>query len=335
MKKSLCLTGYGKNLKKNLQFLVTEIPTPNKNDVLIQIKAAGLNPVDYKMIYGRTKLIFNPQKPFAIGFDLAGIIIGKGEDVNDFKLGDEVYSKVPWDQIGTIATHIVVRSNMVGLKPKNLSFIQAAGIPLVGCTVVESMEIAKIKKGDKILIQGGSGGIGTFAIQYAKYLGAEVYSTTSTGNVELVKSLGADVVIDYKNENYKKVLSDMDVVYDTVGGKYTRQAYSVTKKGGKIIAIVGHYDTETLKVLGISKILIQLNKIKGFYILFRANLKKITFKHVFSYPNQKTLNFITQLIEEKEIIAVNDRVFPFEDAIEAISYLKSNRAKGKVIIEIH
>jgi NADPH:quinone reductase-like Zn-dependent oxidoreductase len=330
--KALCILSYGKNLKKRLAFRELKIDTLNADDLLIEIHAAALNPIDYKFVHGAVRLVHRPKRPFAIGFDLAGIVTAVGHAVRDFNIGDEVYSKVPWSQMGTIATHLVVNAHNVALKPKNLSFNEAAGIPLVGCTVLESFRIGEIKKGTRLLILGGSGGIGTFAIQYAKYLGAFVYTTTSTENIELVKKLGADVVVDYKKQDYRTQLKEVDIVYDTLGGTYTEGAIKVTKARGKIISIAGHYDNETLLKIEIPIILRWLNGIKGVFLMHQMRKKSIYYKHVWSYPNQKILKEVTELIEGEHIIAVNDREYLFEEAIDALCYLEQNRAKGKVII---
>ncbi|MFD1552497.1 NADP-dependent oxidoreductase [Putridiphycobacter roseus] len=332
--KALFLTRYGLSINKNVKFFEREIDDPKRDEVRIETYAAGLNPIDQKIIFGLALIIMKPKRPFPLGFDLAGIVVKKGDAVTDLNIGDKVYSKVPWDQMGTISEQILVRANMVALKPKNTTFAAAAGLPLVACTVLDSFQVANIKKGSKILIHAGSGGIGTFAIQYAKYLGAYVYTTTSTKNVALVKSLGADVVIDYKKQDYRKIVKDLDVVYDTLGRKYTRQALSVIKKGGKIISIAGHHDDATLKKVGISKFFRILFQIKGSILMYRMKRKGVFYKHVWSYPNKKKLNYIRVLIESEKIKPVNDKEFPFEKAAEALAYLRTNRAKGKVTIKI-
>lgn len=332
--KALFLTRYGFNIRKNVKFLEKEITKPDSDDLLIKVFSSGLNPVDYKIIHGLALLIMRPKRPFSLGFDLSGIVIDKGNEVTDFEIGDEVYSKVPWDQMGTISEEILVRSNMTALKPKNITFAEAAGLPLVGCTVLDSFEVAKVVKGTKILIHAGSGGIGTFAIQYAKFLGAFVYTTTSTENVDWVKALGADVVIDYKKQDYRKIIKNVDVVYDTLGGKYTRQGIGVVKVGGKIISIAGHHDDATLKKVGVAKFFRILFQLKGSLLMYKMKRKNVFYKHVWSYPNKKSLDYISTLIEKGEIKPVNDKAFPFEKSVEALNYLKTNRAKGKVTITI-
>lgn len=331
--KALCLTRYGKNIRQNVKILDIDEKKPGPKDLLIEIRAAGLNPVDFKMVHGAARMIFSPKRPYPLGFDLSGVVIGLGTEVTDFKIGDEVYSKVPWEQMGTVAKFGVVQADMVALKPSNISFPEAAGVPLVGCTVIESFEIGKVKQGTRILIHAGSGGIGTFAIQYAKYLGAYVYTTTSTKNVEWMKALGADCVIDYKTEDYRTIVKDIDVVYDTLGGKHLREAISVVKKGGAIISIAGYIDNQTLLEVGLPRIILPFNWLKGSLLILRMRRKNLFYKYVFSLPNQKYLNMISELIEAGEIKPVNDRVFNFDEAIEALEYVKMGRAKGKVVVE--
>lgn len=332
--KALCVTKYGKNFKKNLSFLDLQLPKLGPQDLQIEIYSAALNPVDYKIARGKVKIVMNPPKPFPLGFDMAGRIIKKGLLVDELEVGDMVYSKVPWNQMGTIATHINVASEHVSLMPKNLSYSEAASLPLVGCTVIEAFQTGKLKAGMKILILGGSGGIGSFAIQYAKCLGAEVYTTTSTKNVAWVKSLGADVVIDYKKSDYRKLAIGVNFVLDTLGGNNTISAINLIKKGGTIISIAGHYDTETLKSIGIPKIYIILNQLSMTALMWRMRLKKIDYKHVWSQPNRQRLDEITALVEQGKIKPIIDREYQFDEAIDALYYLQTNRAKGKVIIQV-
>lgn len=334
-RKALCLKGYGKNLRKKLFFLETEIPKPEADELLIEIYAAGLNPVDYKIVHGVAKIFWNPPKPFALGFDLAGIVIGKGDTVSNFQIGDEVYAKVTWPQMGTVSTYLAVKADAVAHKPKNTTFAEAASIPLVACTVVQSFDVAEISKDMRVLIHAGSGGIGTFAIQYAKLLGAYVYTTTSTGNVALVKGLGADCVIDYKKEDYRELVKEVDVVYDTLGGRYTRDALKVVKAGGKIISIAGHIDDETTAWLKIPKIYQTLNSWIGRRLMKAMRSKHVYYKHVWMFQDQTLLIKIAKLIEAGKIKAVIDREYNFEDAIDALCYLETNHAKGKVVVRIN
>jgi len=333
--KALCLKSYGKSLEENLEFRDYKLEPLAEDEVLIDIFVAGLNPVDYKIVHGAARLFNNPPKPFPIGFDLSGKVIGIGSKVQSFKVGDEVYAKLPWSHVGSIAERAKCPEDMCSLKPNNTSHVEAAGLPLVACTVIDSFKLMKIEKGSKILIHAGAGGIGTFAIQFAKDLGAIVYSTCSTSNIDLLKEIGADYVIDYTKEDYIDYLSDMDIVYDTLGGKYTKEATKIVKNEGQIISIVGYYDNATLKEIGINSIIRFFNYFRGLPLLRACKKKNVFYKHVWSYPKKEKLDETRKLIEKDIIQPTTDRVFKFEDSIKAVEYVATNRAKGKVLIEIH
>ncbi|SFC36533.1 NADP-dependent oxidoreductase [Kaistella jeonii] len=222
--KALQIKGYG-DIESNLAFNEIEKPTINDNQVLIEVFVASTNPIDYKIIEGLLKQVIKLNFPTGIGYDLAGVVREKGKNVFGLKVGDEVFSSVPQKSRGSFAEFIAVDENMVCLKPKNLNFEEVAALPMVGLTTIQAFERGNLKSGDKILIHAGSGGIGSFAIQYAKSIGAFVYTTTSTPNISWVKELGADRVIDYKTENYLDIVKDIDFVYDTLGGKYTVDAF--------------------------------------------------------------------------------------------------------------
>jgi NADPH:quinone reductase-like Zn-dependent oxidoreductase len=333
--KALCLKSYGKDLQKSLEIKDHKLEPLKGDEVLIDIYVAGLNPVDYKIVHGAARLFNNPPKPFPIGFDLSGKITAVGSEVKGFQVGDEVYAKLPWSHVGSVAEQAKCPEDMCSLKPKNTTYIEAAGLPLVACTVIDSFNIMKIKKGTKILIHAGAGGIGTFAIQYAKHLGATVYTTCSTSKVEFLNQLGADYVIDYTTDDYKKSFSEIDIVYDTLGGKFTKEATQFVKKGGQIISIVGYYDNATLKEIGINPVIRFFNYFRGLPLLNACSKKNIFYKHVWSFPNQMKLNETRKLIEKEVIKPTTDSVFEFENAIAALKYVATNRAKGKVLIEIH
>ncbi|MFT4602298.1 MAG: NADPH:quinone reductase-like Zn-dependent oxidoreductase [Arenicella sp.] len=332
--KALCLISYGKILEKNVSFLDIQLDKLKEDQVLIDVHCAGINPIDYKIVNGVAKLFMKPKKPFSLGFDLSGIVIEIGSRVSHFKVGDEVYTKLPWDQMGSLAERAICPQDMLSIKPRNISFEEAAGLPLVASTVLDSFEQMNIINGSRILIHAGSGGIGTFAIQYAKHLGAHVITTCSASNIELLKTLGADQVIDYKKTNYLEHLSDLDFVYDTLGGKYTKEAIKILNPGGTIISIAGHHDNDTLKSIGINGTLRYLNDLKGKSLMKACKKKNIRYKHVWSFPNKTKLDLVRELIENENIRPVNDKCFEFKDAIKALEYLSTERAKGKVIVNI-
>ena len=331
--KQLFITGYGK-IEDNILLQDHSKPNVGVNEVLIEINSAGVNPIDYKIIQGILKRIKKLSFPAPIGFDVSGIVVEKGEDVTGFEIGDEIYSRVPTDKPGTFAEYIAIDSNVVAKKPANISFEKASGIPLVGLTTIQGFALATIKKGDKVLIHAGSGGIGSFAIQYAKSKGAFVYTTTSTKNIHWVKELGADLVIDYKKENYLNIVKDVDIVLDTLGSNYTKDAFRVIKNGGKVITLIGDIDNETAKELGLNSFIRFLLSIKRMKIDKLKKQKSALYRFIIVEPNAFHLDEITSLIEKEDIKPIIDRVFSLEKSIDALLYLKEGHAKGKVIIRM-
>lgn len=329
--KALQIKGYG-TIRGNLTFNEIIKPSVADNQVLIEVHAAGINPIDYKIVEGAMKQVRKLTFPAPIGFDVAGVVIEKGKAVNHLNIGDEVFSRVPSDSPGTFAECIAVDSTVVSLKPSNLSFIEAASLPLVGLTTIQAFGKAKLKARDKVLIHAGSGGIGTFAIQYAKSKGAYIYTTTSTKNVSWVKELGADRVIDYKTEEYLKIVSDIDIVYDTLGGDYTENAFKVIKKGGKVVSIVGAIDRETAKELGLNAIIRFILSLKRRTISKQIKAKAAYYKMVLMQPNGVQLEDIKKLVEAQLLKPVIDRTFDFSETIDALLYQKTGRAKGKIVV---
>jgi NADPH:quinone reductase-like Zn-dependent oxidoreductase len=248
--KALQIVKYGE-IKESLSINEIEKPTIQSNDILVEVKAASLNPIDYKMAQGHLKELLDLNLPVTIGFDVSGVVVEKGNDVTGFEVGDEIYARVPQEQMGTIAEFVTINADKVAKKPENISFEEASGLPLTGLTAIQALEKAGLKEDDRILIHAGSGGVGSFAIQYAKAKGAIVYTTTSSKNVDWVKALGADRVIDYKEEDYKEVANNLDIVFDTLGDDYTFDAFKIIKKGGVVTSIVGPPDEESAKIMGI------------------------------------------------------------------------------------
>src|SRR6266851_9279605 len=240
---------------------IGEMPDPDvrENDVLVQVHAAAVNLLDSKIRNGEFKLILPYRLPLILGNDVAGVVVRVGSRVRRFKPGDQVYARPPQDRIGTFAEFIAMNEADVALKPKNLTMEEAASIPLVGLTAWQVLiERANLKKGQKVLIHAGSGGVGTFAIQLAKHVGATVATTTSTANVDLVKSLGADIVIDYKKEDFENVLHDYDVVLNSLGKDTLEKSLQVLKPGGRLISISGPPDPDFAKNLGLGWMLRQV-----------------------------------------------------------------------------
>jgi NADPH:quinone reductase-like Zn-dependent oxidoreductase len=325
--KALQIVKYGE-IKESLSINEIEKPSVKSNDVLVEIKAASLNPIDYKLVEGHLKDMVPLNLPCTIGFDVSGVVVEKGTDVSNFEVGDRVYSRVPQEQMGTVSEYVAVNCDVVAKKPANISFEAAAGLPLTGLTAIQALERVGIKENDRVLIHAGSGGVGSLAIQYAKAKGAYVYTTTSTKNVDWVKALGADRVIDYKTEDYKKIANNLDIVFDTLGYNYTFEAFELIKEGGKVTSIVGPLDEETAKHMGMInyKLPEQLSKL--------ISEKSAVYKLTWMQPNGEQLNAITVLVENGNMKPIVDKVYSFENSIEAYLYLAAGRAKGKVIISL-
>ena len=325
--KALQIIKYGE-IKDSLAFNEVNQPSVQANDVLIEVKAAAINPIDKSIILGNLQGMLPIPLPSTSAYDVSGIVVEKGNEVSNFEIGDLVYSRVSQEQMGTLAEFVAVTSNAVSKKPGNISFEEAASLPLAGLTALQSLEYAGIKENDKVLIHAGSGGVGSFAVQYAKAKGAYVYTTTSTSNVEWVKELGADRVIDYKTEDYKAIVKDADIVFDTLGKNYTTEAFAVVKKGGMVVSVVGPLDEESAKMFGMAdyKLPTELSNL--------VSEKEAAYKFIFMHPNVSHLGEIKALVEDDKIKPIIDKVYPFSESIEAFTHLASGRAKGKIVVKI-
>lgn len=332
--KAFIVKSYGK--KEKLHLTDWAEPTLNENDVLVQVHSSGVNSLDSLIRNGEFKLFLPYKPPFVNGHDVAGVVTKVGAEVSKFKVGDEVYSRVSDYRLGTFAEYISIDENDVALKPKNLSMDEAGSIPLVGLTSWQALvEIGNVQKGQKIFIQAGSGGVGTFAIQLAKYLGAFVATTTSTNNIDLVKSLGADLIIDYKTEDFETKLKDYDLVlHSNKDTKILEKSLRILKPGGQLISLVGPPTPEFANALGLPWYLKIVIKLLSFGTRKKAKKMNVSFKFLFMRAEGKQLGQITQLIEVGVIKPVIDKIFPFEQTNEAMSYVETGRSKGKVVIKV-
>jgi alcohol dehydrogenase len=330
--KAMVIDKYGK-----VPMRLAEMPTPEigEYEVLAEIHAASINPVDFKIRDGKVKLLVNYKMPLILGNDFSGVVAKVGAKVTRFKAGDEIYARPRKSKIGTFAEYISIHEDDIALKPKNLSFEEAASIPLVGLTTYQALiDILQLQKGQKILIHAGAGGVGTFAIQLSKFMGATVATTASEAGTNLVKSLGADEIINYKTEKFEEILENYDAVFDTLGGEILEKSFKVIKDGGKIVSVSGLPNARFGKEYG-----------SGFFktLLFSAASHKLTalekkhnvqYSFLFMKPSGEQLRKIANFIESGKIKPIIDRVFPFEDAQKAMEYAESGRAKGKIILKI-
>lgn len=296
----------------------TPIPIPSADEVQIEVRAAGVNPVEWKITEGYLKDLLPHVFPIILGWDAAGVISQVGSSVKNLKVGDEVYAycRKPVVQWGTFAEFVCFTAEHVALKPKNLSFAQAAAIPLVALTAWQALfDLAKVSKGQKVLIHAGAGGVGGMAIQLAKNAGATVYTTASKNNHAYVQKLGADVAIDYNQEDFvqgiKKLAPDgLDMIFDCVGKEVLNRSYECVKKGGWIISIVNEVNPSIAKQ-------------KGFHA-----------GNVFVRPNGGELKQITTLIESGKVIAPQVQEMQMQDAIKALQQIKTEHTRGKISLKM-
>ncbi len=314
-----------------------EMPEPEvgEHDVLVQVHAAGVNALDSKIRDGEFKLILPYRPPFILGNDVAGVVVRVGVRVRKFKAGDEVYARPDKDRIGTFAEFIAINEDDLAPKPRQLTMAEAAAIPLVGLTAWQALvETAELRPGQKVFIQAGAGGVGTFAIQLAKHLGATVATTTSAANIELVKRLGADVVIDYRTDDFETVLHDYDLVLNSLDNETLRKSLNVLKPGGKLISISGPPDPAFARELGKPWLLGPVMGVLSRRIRKAAKRRRISYSFLFMRASGAQLREITPLIDAGVIKPVMDRIIPFESTNEAMAYVDKGRTKGKVVVKM-
>ncbi|KGK59345.1 NADPH:quinone oxidoreductase [Xanthomonas cannabis pv. phaseoli] len=331
--KALTFQRYGKS--PGVGFSELPRPTPKPNELLVEVHAASVNPVDNMIMAGTFKPVLTFDLPATLGSDLAGVVTEVGSRVTRFKKGDAVFASVFDLGTGTLAEFAVVPESAAALKPANLDFVQAASIPMVGLTSWQALtERARLQHGQKVFIPAGSGGIGTFAIQLAKQIGAHVGTTTSTGNVPLVRSLGADEVIDYKTQKFENVLSGYDVVLGTTKGDTLEKSLGILRTGGKIISLVGPLDAAFARARRLNGLLTLVFGLMSRKIKHLAKKRDVSYAFLFVRPDGAQLAKLGELLEAERIRPVIDTVFPFEQASQAFEYLARGRSKGKVVVKI-
>jgi len=287
-------------------------PLMAPDDVLIKVCAAGVNPVDWKIREGLRKNVRQFQFPFVLGWDVSGIVEEVGNKASGFKKGDEVYSKPDLSRGGTYAEYVAVKASEVALKPKTLDHVRAAGVPLAALTAWQALfDKGELKEGERVLILGASGGVGSFAVQLAKWKKAEVIGVCSTKNVEFLRSLGVEEVIDYTTTRFEDVLNNVDLVLDNVGGEVTSRAWKVLKEGGKLVSITGTPDINDARALGKMGIGVGVTS------------------------NAEELKQITNLIDSNAIKPFITSVLPLYEAKKAQDLLQNGRnLRGKIVLKI-
>ncbi len=328
------MTGYG-SLHENLEFQERELPKLRKDQMLIKVHAASINPIDYKIVDGLLKRMEKLKFPAPMGFDASGTVLEIRDDNSPFHIGDKVFIRTGRQNKGTFATHLIADAHQISLMPNRLNFLEAASLPLVGLTTVQHLtEYTQAKSGQHIFINVGAGGIGTFAIQYAKALGLEVSVQCNSRDEAFLKPLGVDHFIFYDRESYLDKGPIFDIVYDCLGQEHTIRSFSVVKSGGIVASIAGppdrdFADRENLGVL--AKLFLSFASRK---VYKAAKSAKAKYVRALTRPDATQLDHIRKLADAEKINAVVGRVFPFEETIEALAFVKAGKAKGKVVIKI-
>ncbi|EAU43027.1 alcohol dehydrogenase, zinc-containing [Fulvimarina pelagi HTCC2506] len=332
--KALVQSAYGGPDVMGLQDV--DRPTPGPGEILIRVRAAGLNPVDFKTREGKLRLVQRYRLPIVMGNELAGVVEACGDRVKRFVPGDRVFARVAKERLGAFADFAAVDEAFVAEMPDDLDFTAAAGVPLAGLTALQALrDELKLKPGSRVFIPGGAGGVGTFAIPIAKWLGAQVTTTASPRGRALVERLGADCVIDYTIERFEERIGDMDGVFDLVGGETLVRAFGVVKPGRKVVSIAEMPEPQTaLKDLGRGYGLAALFWLASFRLRRLARKHDAHYRFLFMHPSGAELAELARLIKDGVIEPVVDRVFRFAEIGEAFAYLEAGHAKGKVVVQM-
>ncbi len=316
---------------------VRDFPAPKTgpSDILVRVHAASVNPVDFKLRDGKLRLLRRYRFPLILGHDCAGEVVQVGEDVTQFRVGDRIFSRPRNGRIGTFAEFIAIDQSEAALMPPNLNYHEAASLPLVALTSWQALvDVAQLKPRQQLLIPAGSGGVGTFAIQLAKHIGAEVWTTTSGKNLDFVKSLGADHAINYQDEDFEKRVNNLDVVFDTLGGDSLDRSFAITRPNGWVVSIAGSPDYRNAEEMGLDMLRSLLLRVVGLRVNSRARRAGVNYRFIFMKPLGEELAQIAALISEGVIKPVVDRIFPISECQSAIEYSASGRARGKIVISL-
>jgi NADPH:quinone reductase-like Zn-dependent oxidoreductase len=329
--KAFVITKYGEPLR---EADVAE-PTMGERDVLVQVQAAGLNQLDEKIRTGEFKQILPYKLQLILGNDVAGTVIRVGDLVRRFKPGDEVYGRPAKDRIGTFAERIAVAEEDLALKPASASMAEAGSLPLVALTAWQALvEQGKVRAGQKVLIHAGAGGVGSIAIQLAKHLGATVATTASGSNAAFVRELGADVVIDYRNEDFEQHLSGYDLVLDSLGGETLEKSLRVLKPGGKAIGISGPPDPEFARKEGLNPVLRLAVTLLSSRIRRQARKLGVSYEFLFMRASGDQLRRIAALVDDGVLRPVVGKVFDFAQTPQALQSLADGGIRGKAVLTL-
>ena len=324
---------YGSNDEVKLRDIA--VPVIGPADLLVQVRAASVNPLDTKIRDGKVKMLLKYRFPLVLGNDLSGVVTDAGAQATRFKKGDAVYARLDKQRIGAFAEFAVVREGAAALKPVNVTFEEAASLPLVALTAWQALvDIGKLRAGQRVLIHAGSGGVGSVAIQLAHHLGATVFTTVGQRNVELVKRLGADVAIDYRNARFEDVVKDCDLVLDSAGGDTLLRCFECVKPDGVVVSIGNTPSAAFARAWGLNPLLVLAIRFMSRKVTAAARRHGARYEYLFMRPDGDELGEITRLVESGIIKPLVDKVFPLDEVRAALAYSESGRATGKVVIKV-
>lgn len=307
--KAIRIHQYGSN--DNLRYEDVPLPEISTDDVLVKVYYAGVNPVDWKIREGYLQTLIPYDLPFTLGWDVSGVVEAVGENVSNFKVGDEVYSRPDITRNGTYAEYVAIKNTELAFKPNTIDHAHAAGLPLAGLTAYQALfDVAKLESGQSILIHAASGGVGSLAVQMAKIVGAHVIGTASVKNRNFLLEIGVDEFIDYQSENFETVISNVDVVFDTVGGDTQAKSLGIIKKGGMLVSIVEQPSAEKAAELNINA------------------------EFLFIDPNAEQLMQIAKWVDNGQLVNHIDKIFPLHEAAQALELSQTGRVRGKVILKV-
>jgi NADPH:quinone reductase-like Zn-dependent oxidoreductase len=314
-----------------------DVPEPEvgEGDVLVKVSAAGVNPLDIMVRNGELKRLLKYPTPFVLGHDLAGVVVEVGAAVRGLQVGDEVYARPRDRRIGTFAEYIAIDQDDVARKPASLTLQEAAAVPLVSLAAWQALvERAHVQPGQQVLVHAGAGGLGSTVIQLAKHLGATVATTVSARNAEFVRSLGADIVVDYTKEDFADVLSGYDVVLDSLGGENLEKSLTVLKPGGQAIGVTGPPDPGFAQQLGAPKVMGVAMRLLSRKVRRQARRLGVSYSFLFMHASGTQLRELASLYDAGRLRPVIDKTFPFDQALEALAHVEHGHANGKTVITL-
>lgn len=330
--RAIVLTGYGG--PEQVELREVPAPRPGPGQVLVEVHAAGVNPLDFKTRDGKLRVLRRYALPVVMGNELAGRVVEVGPGVTQLSPGEEVFARVAHTELGAFAEFAVVREAHVARKPSNMSMPEAAAVPLAALTAWQCLDMLDVAAGTRVLVHAGVGGVGSFAVQLAKARGARVITTCSGRNVELAEALGADEVIDYTKERFEETVRNLPAVLDTVGGETLERSFAVVARGGKIVSIAGPPEPGTARRSGFGGMIGALFWVASVKARRLARQHGVQYAYHFMHPDGRELEVIGELIEGGKVRALVDKIYPLEQAREALAHVESGRTRGKVVLAV-